>query len=81
MDRSVFGEKSSFEILELSSSSELLDWHSYIISIAKTVFKKIGALICSMRFLFPKIALYLYKSNILPCTEYCCHVWISAPNC
>ena len=27
-----------------------LDWYSHIISIAKTASKKIGALICSMKF-------------------------------
>ena len=34
-----------------------------------------------MKFLFPEVALYLYKSTILPCMEYCCHVWAGAPNC
>ena len=29
-----------------------LDWSSYIASIAETTFKKIGALICSMKLLF-----------------------------
>ena len=32
---------------------------SYIISIAKTISKKIGALICFMKFLSPEFALYL----------------------
>ena len=42
---------------------------------------KIGALICSMKFLSPDVALYLYKSTIRPCMEYCCHVWVCAPSC
>ena len=25
--------------------------------------------------------LYLYKSTILLCAEYCCHVWAGAPSC
>ena len=58
-----------------------LDWGSYIISIAKTASKKIGALIRSMKYLFPEVALYLYKSTICPCMEYCCHVWTGAPSC
>ena len=58
-----------------------LDWDSYIISIAKTASKKIGALICSMKFFSPEVALYLYKSTIRPCMEYCCHVWAGAPSC
>ena len=39
--------------------SSKLDWGSYIISIGKTASKKIGALICSMKFLSPEVALYL----------------------
>ena len=34
-----------------------------------------------MKFLSPEVALYLYKSTIRPCTEYCCHVWAGAPIC
>ena len=79
-DGSVFEEKSSFNMLRLPFSSKL-DWGSYIISIAKTASKKIGALICSMKFLSPEVALYLYKSTIRPCMEYCCHVWAGAPSC
>ena len=33
-----------------------------------------------MKFLSPKVALYLYKSTIRPCMEYCCHGWASAPS-
>ena len=56
-------EKSSFKMLALTFSSKL-DWNSYIISIAKTASKKIGTLICFMKFLPPEVALYLYKSTI-----------------
>ena len=73
MDRSVLEEKSSFKMLGLTFSSKL-DWGSYIISIVKTASKKIGALIHSMKFLCPEVALYLYKSTIHPCMEYCVHV-------
>ena len=74
MDGSVLEEKSSFKMLGLTFSSKL-DWGSYIISIAKTASKKIGALIRSMKFLSPDVARYLYKSTIRPCMGYCCHVW------
>ena len=67
-------------MLRLTFSSKL-DWGSYIISIAKTASKKIGALIRSMKFLSLEVALYLYKSTIRPCMEYCCHVWVGAPSC
>ena len=80
MDGCVLEEKPSFKILGLTFSSKL-DWGSYIISIAKTASKKIGALIRSMKFLSPEVALYLYKSTIHPCMEYCCHVWAGAPSC
>ena len=73
-------EKPSFKMLVLILSSEL-DWGSYIISIAKTASKKIGALILSMKFLSPDVALYLYISTIRPCMEYRCHVWAEAPSC
>ena len=80
MDGSFLEEKSSFKMLGLTFSSKL-DWGSYIVSIAKTASKKIGALIWSMKFLSPEVALYLYKSTIWPCMEYCCHVWAGAPSC
>ena len=64
-------------MLGLTFSSKL-DCGSYIISIAKTASKKIGALACSVKFLSPEVALYLYKSTIWPCMEYCCHAWAAA---
>ena len=67
-------------MLKLTFSSKL-DWGSYIISIAKSASKKIWALIRSMKFLSPEVALYLYKSMIRPCMECCCHVWAGAPSC
>ena len=63
MDGLALEEKSSFKMLWLTFSSKL-DWGSYIISIAKTASKKIGALIRSMKFLSLEVALYLYKSNV-----------------
>ena len=80
MGGSILEKKSSFKMLGLTVSSKL-DWGSYITSIAKTASKKIGALIRSMKFLSPEVALYLYKSTIRPCMEYCCHVWPGAPSC
>ena len=50
MDGSVLEEKLSFKMLGLIFSSKL-DWDFCIISIAKTVSKKIGALILSVEFL------------------------------
>ena len=52
MDGSVSREKSSFNMLELTFSSKV-DSGSCIVSIAKTAYKKIGALLHSMKFLLP----------------------------
>ena len=71
MHRSVLEEKSSFKMLGLTLSSKF-DWGSYIVSIAKTVSKNVGALSCYM---------CLYKSTIHLWMEYCCHVWAGAPSC
>ena len=67
MDGSVLEEKSSFKMLELTFSSTL-DWVSYIIYIAKAASKKIGVLICFMKFVSPEVALYLLNLS-------CGHVW------
>ena len=80
MKKSVLKEKSSIKMVGLTFSSKL-DWGSYIISIAKTASKKIGAFICSIKFLSPVVALYLYKPTLRPCMEYCCYVWAGAPSC
>ena len=68
IDGSVLQKESSFKMLGLSLSSKL-DWGSYIISIVKTASKKIGALIRSMKYCSPEVALYLYKSTIRSCME------------
>ena len=64
MDGSVLVEKSSFKMLGLTCSSKL-DWGSYIISMARTVSKKIGVLIRSMKFLSSEVAVYLYLELLL----------------
>ena len=75
MDALVFEEKSCFRMLGLTFSSKL-HWGSS--SIAKTASKKIKASVCSLKFLSPEVALYLYKSFLQPFMEYCCHVWTGA---
>ena len=80
MDGPVLEEKTSFKMLGLTFSSKL-DWGAYIVSVAKTASKKIGALIRSMKFLSPEVALYLYKSTIQPCMEFFCHVWAVTSSC
>ena len=77
MDGSVFEKESSFNNMLGLIFSSILDWGSYTVSIAKTSSKKIGALICSMKFIFPEVA--VSTSTIFPCMEYCCHVWAGTP--
>ena len=80
MDGSVLEEKSSFKMLGWTLSSKF-DWGSYIISISKTASKKIRALIHSMKFLSPEVALYLYNSTTHLRMEYCCNIWAGVPSC
>ena len=75
-DGSVPEEKSYFKMLGLTDFSKL-DWGSYIISILKSASKTIGALIHSMKFFSPEVALF----TICPCMKYCCHIWAGAPSC
>ena len=56
----------------------LLTW---IGGLTLSLLTKTGALICSMKFLSPEFALYLFKSTIQPYMEYCCHIWDEAPSC
>ena len=79
MDGSVLEKKN--HLLRCWDWPSLLNWIGILISIAKTASKKIGALIHSMKFLSPEVALYLYKSTIRPCMGYCCHVGAGAPSC
>ena len=65
-------------MLGLTFSSNL-DRGSYIISIAKTASKKIGTLNLFYK-VSPEVTLYLSKSTIFPCIEYCCHVWAGVPS-
>ena len=80
MSGSVLQEKLSFKMLRFTLLSQL-GRNSYIASTAETAFRKTAALIPSMRYLPPDIALYLYKSTITFCMEYCCHMWDGDPSC
>ena len=90
MDGPVLEMKSSSKIQGLFFCS-IFDWGSYIISIAKTVSKKIRSLIRSMKFLSPEVALFLHKSTKRPTNlsinlpynsvKYGCQVWANTPRC
>ena len=72
MNWSVLQEKSCFKMLGLTSSSKL-NWGSIFIYLTRDASKRIGTLICTMKFLFHEAALGLYKSTIT-CMEYRYHV-------
>ena len=67
-------------MLDLSLSSKL-DCSSYIVSNARITWKKIGALIYSVKFLSSEVVLYLCETIIKPGMEYCCHIWTGVPSC
>ena len=63
MDGLLLEEKTSFKMLGLTFSSKL-DWGSYIVSIAETTCKKIGALIRSMKFLSSEVSINLPYGHV-----------------
>ena len=80
MDSSVLKKKSSFEMLGLPFSSTL-DCGSYIISLIKTVFKKIEALIHFIKFISSGKRLLCISTNlpygphgIMSCLAWCRNV-------
>merc|ERR1711962_1541401 len=52
--------------------------NSYIESVPKATAKMVGSLHRSKRYLTPPAILYLYKSQIRPRMEYCCHIWVGS---
>ena len=55
-----------------------LKWDSYITRFAKNASKMVGSFYRSHKHLSPSSILYLYKSQIRPTMEYCCHIWAGA---
>ena len=55
-----------------------MKWDNYILKVAKDASKMIGSFYRSHKYLSPSSILYLYKSQIPPTMEYCCHVWAGA---
>ena len=78
MNHKALPESESFRLLGLPFCSSL-SWGQYIEDIAKAASKKIGSLHRAKSFLTPESILYIYKSTIRPCLEYCCHIWAGAP--
>ena len=77
MNRLDIPESPMFRMLGMSFASNF-SWNGYIESIAKTAAMKVGSLYRVKNILSPSSILYLYKSAIRPCIEYCCHLWAGA---
>ena len=58
-----------------------LKWNSYILSVAKETGMMVGSFFRTRNFLTPAAIHYLYKSQIRPRMEYCCHIWAGSPKC
>ena len=52
-----------------------LRWDAYIKCVARDAARMVGSFYRSKKFLTPSALLYLYKSQIRPRMEYCCHLW------
>ncbi|XP_065640584.1 uncharacterized protein LOC136073143 [Hydra vulgaris] len=72
-------ESSSLRLLGLSLTTDL-SWKPYIQSIAKLASAKVASLCRACYFLTSDSILYLYKSLVCPCMEYCCHIWAGSSN-
>ena len=82
IDGSVLKERASFEMQGLTFSIKL-DWIGVALSLLLKLSQKSCCLsldsFCEERF-FLLWLLYISKSIIHPCMEYCCHVRVGAPN-
>ena len=74
-DKSALGEISSFKMVGLSLF--LLDLIRAL-TLSQLLKLPQSVLIRSMKFLFPELALYFYKSIIRLCMKYCCHISASS---
>ena len=55
-----------------------LKWNSYITSVSTRAGKMVGSFYRSREYFTQSAILYLYKSQIRPTMEYCCHIWAGA---
>ncbi|XP_065665700.1 uncharacterized protein LOC136087122 [Hydra vulgaris] len=79
MNSYVLDESSTLRLLGLTLTFDV-SWKPYIKLIAKLASAKVASLYCACHFLTPDSILYLYKSLIHHCMEYCCHIWGGSSN-
>ena len=63
---------------DITVTTELEERHWRFI---KSKFQKYWLLVPGKKNLTPDAILYIYKSTIRPCLEYCCHTWAGSPKC
>ena len=51
-----------------------LRWDAFIKYVARDAARKVGSFYRSRDILTPSALLYLYRNQIRPCMEYCCHL-------
>ena len=75
MSDTILSESPCFDRLLGLKITPDLKWNDYIGEVAKTAGMMVGSLSRSRKYLSPASILYLYKSQIRPKMEYCCHIW------
>jgi hypothetical protein len=78
MSGSNLTQSNSISMLGIVVTSDL-SWKSHIVSISKRAARKLGFLFRAKKFFTPSQLLILYKSQVRPLMEYCCHIWGGAP--
>ena len=72
-------QSASFVLLGLTISSNL-SWTNHIKLLATRAARKIGFLFRARKYFSSSQLLLLYKAQISPTLEYCCHIWGGAPS-
>lgn len=72
-----FQESNSLHLFRLMFFTDM-KWKHYIESIVTSAARKVCSLCRARQFFSPESILYIYKSTISPCIEYCCHIWSDA---
>ncbi|XP_065639570.1 uncharacterized protein LOC136072315 [Hydra vulgaris] len=79
MNGNVLDESPTLHLLGLTVTSDL-SWKPYIKPVAKLASAKVASLYRARHILTLDSILYLYKSQIRPCMDYCCHIWGGSSN-
>lgn len=78
MDGDNLAQASAINILGMEISSKL-SWKSHILNVAKRASQKLGFLFRARHYFNSSQLMTLYKAQVRPSMEYCCHIWGGAP--